>query len=177
MICLHCRHQISFSCICWIIMSLAAQPQMWCLLSGANWRRCIPVPHGSWPFGQENGEAGRCNSGVKRGTFPSFCHRNMFCRKLTSESNMVFASRALILLHDKPAQNLVVQLFLIIFWVDWYQLCGCSSPCNVNWRCCQLGIRLGYQVSTGIITCLVPWYRRQEDPTQLGRWPFGPFSP
>lgn len=43
-------------------MSLAAHPCMWCLLSGANWRECLPVPCGNWPFGQENRGAGRCNS-------------------------------------------------------------------------------------------------------------------
>lgn len=76
----------------------------------------------SWklPCGQEKGEAGRCNSGVKQGTLPSHFHGNKFCRK--SASYMLFAFRALILLHNKPAQNLVAQLFPIILWVDWGQL-------------------------------------------------------
>lgn len=44
------------------------------------------------------------------------------------------------------------------------------SPCNISWGCCHLGIGLGYKVPIGIVTCLVLWYRRQEDWAQLCRW-------
>ena len=42
------------------MMSLAAQSCMCCLLFGPM-GAYTPVPHGCWPFSQENGGAGRCH--------------------------------------------------------------------------------------------------------------------